>query len=55
MTVNYDKIYVKAHPPRFPYSPHAKQRQLKDLWPSEQEKFKRIVDAALSTKPQGGK
>lgn len=44
----YDKIYRRANPKLFPYSPYERQPELRDLWPSEQEKFKRVVDAALA-------
>lgn len=44
---DYEQIYRKMHPKRFPYSPYEKQRELCDLWPDEQEKFKREVDTIL--------
>lgn len=49
--VDYDAIYRRAHPRRFPFSPYERQMQLRDLWPSEQEKFRRIVDAATQQGP----
>lgn len=42
---DYDSIYRKMHPPMFPFSPYERRRELRDLWPAEQQKFKRMVDA----------
>lgn len=44
---DYDEIYRKANPRRFPYSPFERQRELRDLWPDLQEDFRRVVDAAI--------
>lgn len=43
--MDYDAAYRAAHPRLFPFSPYERQRELRDLWPSEQAKFRRIVDA----------
>lgn len=43
----YEQIYRQLNPRSFPYSPYEKQRELRDLWPKEQEAFKRLVDAIL--------
>lgn len=50
---DYDAIYRKANPRRFPYSPHEKQRELRDLWPNLQEEFRRTVDATINTHKLG--
>lgn len=50
---NYHAIYRKAHPPHFPHSPYERRLELSDLWPSEQENFIRIVDAALAADNKG--
>lgn len=52
----YDTIFRHLHPRVFPYSSRERQRELRDLRPSEQEKFKRQVDAtirALEEQEQG--
>ena len=51
--VDYDKAYRLAHPRMFPFSPWERQRELSNLWPSEQEKFRKIVDAALKARGEG--
>lgn len=43
----YDTIFRRLHPRMFPYSPRERQRELRDLRLSEQEKFKRQVDATI--------
>lgn len=43
---DYDAAYRRAHPRLFPYSPWERQKELSDLWPSEQKKFRDVVDAA---------
>jgi hypothetical protein len=44
---DYDAIYRKANPRTMPYNIHCRQPELSNLWPIDQQKFKRIVDAAL--------
>lgn len=46
-TPDYERIYRRLHPRRFPYSPFETQRELRDLWPVEQKKFRHMVDAIL--------
>lgn len=41
---DYDNLYRKLNPRRFPYSPWERQRELNDLWPQDQELFRRLVD-----------
>jgi len=48
---DYAAIYRKANPKAMPFSIHERQRELSDLWPVDQEKFKRIVDATRRIKP----
>jgi len=48
---DYAAIYRKANPKVMPFSIHERQRELSDLWSVDQEKFKRIVDAAKGSKP----
>lgn len=43
----YDRAYRKMHPRLFPFSAWERQRELSDLWPADQEKFKRVVDAII--------
>lgn len=45
----YDRVYREMNPRIFPYSPWERQRQLCDLWPSEQKKFKDMVDAVAKS------
>lgn len=45
--IDYDQIYRELHPRQFPHSPYEKQRELRNLWPSEQEKFKQEIDVVL--------
>jgi len=42
--MNYDQIYRKLNPKRFPYSPWERQVELSDLWPVDQQKFKDEID-----------
>lgn len=42
---DYDAIYRKLHPRRDRYSPYERQRELHDLWPRDQRKFREMVDA----------
>lgn len=42
---DYDAIFRRLHPSPAPYSPHFRPLELRDLWPVDQEKFKREVDA----------
>jgi len=41
----YAEIYRRMHPRVFPYSPYERQMELSDLWPSEQARIKREIDA----------
>lgn len=50
---DYAKIYRRLNPRKHPYSPYEPQRQLTDLWPSEQEKFKRMIDTILREPTHG--
>lgn len=43
----YEQAYRRLHPRRFPYSSHERQLELRDLWPSEQAKFRKLVDAVV--------
>jgi hypothetical protein len=43
-TDTYERIYRETHPRIFPYSPWERQLELRDLWPSEQQKFRNHVD-----------
>lgn len=47
MTPDYEAIYRRANPPLVWPCPHSRQPELRDLWPCDQEAFKRMVDAAL--------
>jgi len=47
---DYDAIYRHTNPKTFPLAPYERQMELRDLWPDEQEKFRRVVDAALKSK-----
>lgn len=42
---SYERAYRRAHPRMFPHSPHERQRELRDLWPADQRKFRELVDA----------
>ncbi len=42
----YEQVYRDLHPRTFPLSPWERQRELRDLWPAEQQKFRDMVDAA---------
>lgn len=42
---DYDETYRAMHPKLFPFSPWERQRELRDLWPDEQAKFRKMVDA----------
>lgn len=35
-------------PDPFPYSPYGKRPQLADLWPSDQERYLKMAEAALA-------
>lgn len=42
----YEATYRKLHPRGMTTAPYSeRQRQLTDLWPRDQEEFKRMVDA----------
>lgn len=43
----YDKIYRKLNPPLFPHSPYGKRKELGDLWPVDQKKFRDMVDKVV--------
>jgi len=45
---DYDALYRKLHPRSMPFSPYERQRELRDLWPVDQQKFRDFVDAVLS-------
>lgn len=45
----YDRVYREIHPRMFPYSPWERQMELRDIWPSEQKKFKDMVDAVAKS------
>lgn len=47
--VDYEEIYRKLNPKANLYSPWKRQRELKDLWPEQQEAFKIKVDTILDT------
>jgi len=47
MTIDYEQIYKQTHPKACPLSPWERQRQLSDLWPCDQQKFKDVVDVIL--------
>ncbi len=51
---DYDAIYRRLNPKVFPYSPWERQRELRDLWPSDRERFKQMVRDVLSPTPPGG-
>lgn len=41
---DYDQIYRDLHPITFPWSPYDRQLELRDLWPSDQERFRKKID-----------
>jgi hypothetical protein len=43
-TKQYEEIFRRLHPRRVRYS-RAPRLELRDLWPADQEKFKREIDA----------
>jgi hypothetical protein len=45
----YDKIYRRMHPRQFPYSAFERQSELSDLWPAEQTRFRKMVDATVQS------
>ncbi len=45
---DYDAIFRKLHPRSSPFSPWERQRELRDLWPADQQKFKGMVDTVLA-------
>ena len=45
---DYEGIYRKMNPRIFPYSAHERQKELSDLWPADQERFKDQVDSIAS-------
>lgn len=45
---DYERIYRRLNPRTFPYSPYERQRELSDLWPREQQKFRDMVDTILN-------
>lgn len=44
----YENVYRRLNPPSNPFCPYERRRHLRDLWPSEQAKFKALVDASLA-------
>lgn len=44
MSRDYDAIYRRMNPRLFPYSPWERQKELRDLWPSEQSKVRKQID-----------
>jgi hypothetical protein len=46
--IDFERAYRIANPKFCPLSPHERQAELSDLWPSEQEKFKKNCKAALA-------
>lgn len=49
---DYEAIYRAANPPVILGCPFGKPRGLHDLWPADQEAFKRVVDATLAPAPR---
>lgn len=47
---DYAAMYRRAHPRLMPFSPWERQRELSDLWPSKQAKFRKLADAMLAEK-----
>lgn len=45
--VDYETIYRRLHPRTHPFSPYEVQRQLRDLWESDQQRFRDQVDKIL--------
>jgi hypothetical protein len=43
-TPDYGALYRKANPKTMPFSIHERQRELRDLWPIDQQKFRDQVD-----------
>lgn len=43
----YARTFRRLHPRRSPYSPYERQRELSDLWPRDQQRFRETVDAVL--------
>ncbi|MGN6768872.1 MAG: hypothetical protein ACTHJQ_03350 [Rhizobiaceae bacterium] len=50
----YERIYRETHPRLFPFSPFERQRELRDLWPADQRKFRDMVDSTLRALAAGG-
>lgn len=46
---DYDAIYRRLHPRSHPFSPHERQRELRDLWPCDQKGFRDMVDTVMQT------
>jgi hypothetical protein len=51
---DYEKLYRELHPRHVPTSPYGRQIELRDLWPADQEKFKRLVDKIRAHPAKGG-
>ena len=47
---DYERAYRKLHPRTFPLSPCERQRELSDLWPADQDRFRQMVDAVTDAK-----
>lgn len=44
---DYERIFRRLHPKSCPASPWEHQRELRDLWPAEQQKFRDEIDTIL--------
>lgn len=49
---DYEKIYRRLHPKRFLFSPWERQAELRNLWPRDQQKFKKMVDGIKSPRKE---
>ena len=43
----YERIFRRMHPRTDPTSPYERQRELRNLWPADQQKFIQEVDAVI--------
>ena len=41
----YARAYRRLHPKTMPYNIHEPQRELSNLWPIDQQRFRDMVDA----------
>ncbi len=44
---DYERIFRRLHPTSCPASPGEHQRELRDLWPADQQKFRDEIDIIL--------